>query len=169
MRNHTQERRAMQRLSMPNEVLLPEVERLLSLGTCVTLRTKGNSMLPFIVGNRDCVTLEPTSNLIPGDIVLAHLRKNDRYVLHRILTIKDGLVTLMGDGNLSGKEYCQTTDICGKVCTILRKGKIKIDPNKKTERRKAAIWIKLLPVRRYLLAIYRRIYLRNIRFLNDAG
>ena len=169
MRDHTQERRAMQRLSIPNEVLLPEVEKLLSLGTCVTLRTKGNSMLPFIVGDRDCVTLEPTDNFTPGDIVLAHLRKKDQYVLHRILSIKDGLVTLMGDGNLYGREYCQVTDICGKVRTILRKGKITIDPNNKTERRKAAIWLKLLPVRRYLLAIYRRLYLRNIKFLNGAG
>ena len=159
----------MQRLSIPNEVLLPEVERLLSSGTCVTIRTKGNSMLPFIVGDRDCVTVEPANNLIHGDIVLAHLRKNDRYVLHRIIEIKDGLVTLMGDGNLFGREYCQTADICGKVHIILRKGKIMIDPNNKTERRKAAIWIKLLPVRRYLLAIYRRVYLRNIKFLNDAG
>lgn len=158
----------MQRLSVPNEVLLPEVDRLLASGTCVTLRTKGNSMLPFIVGDRDCVTLEPSKTFLSGDIVLAHL-ENGHYVLHRILAIKNEHIILMGDGNLIGKEYCRTTDICGKVCAIIRAGKRAIDPNTPSERRKARVWIKLLPVRRYLLAIYRRVYLRNIKFLNDAG
>ncbi len=125
-------------------------------------------MLPFIVGNRDCVTLEPVSNPFPGDIVLARL-SNGQYVLHRILTITEGHVTLMGDGNLAGKEHCQLTDICGKVRVILKDGQKAVDPNTPSARRKASVWIKLLPVRRYLLAIYRRIYLRNIRFLNDAG
>lgn len=158
----------MQRLSLPNEVLLPEVGKLLASGTCVTLRTKGNSMLPFIVGDRDCVTLEPVNNLHVGDIVLAHL-SNGRYVLHRILSIKDKHITLMGDGNIAGREYCLISDICGKVKIILRNGKKAINPNTPFAQRKAFVWIKLLPVRRYLLAIYRRIYLRNIRFLNDGG
>lgn len=158
----------MQRLSLPNGILLKEVERLLDSGTCVTLRTKGDSMLPFIVGNRDCVTLEPTGELHTGDIVLAHLG-NGQYVLHRILFIKDSRITLMGDGNLTGKEYCRTTDVCGKVQFILRNGEKAINPNTRLARWKASVWIKLLPVRRYLLAIYRRVYLRNIKFLNGAG
>lgn len=157
----------MQRLNIPNEILLPEIEKLLASGTCVTLRTKGNSMLPFIVGDRDCVTLEPADNLRLKDIVLAHL-PNGHFVLHRIIHIKGEYITLMGDGNLSGKEYCLAKDICGKVRTIRKKGK-NIDPNTKAERLKAAVWLKILPVRRHLLAIYRRIYLRNIKFLNDPG
>lgn len=40
-------------INVPNSVLLPEVERLLREGRRVTLRTRGHSMLPFIVGCRD--------------------------------------------------------------------------------------------------------------------
>ena len=50
----------MKKLILPNEILMGEVERLLSQGTAVTIMTKGNSMLPFIVGERDSVvTAEP--------------------------------------------------------------------------------------------------------------
>ena len=40
-----------------------EVERLLSQGTAVTIMTKGSSMMPFIVGERDSVVLNPYGEL----------------------------------------------------------------------------------------------------------
>jgi len=85
-----------------------------------------------------------------GDIVLAHLKNT--YVLHRVFSI-DGLdVTLMGDGNLKGKEYCKISDICGTVKLIIKPGK-EVAPSK------GKLWRLLLPLRRYILFIYRRIAL----------
>ena len=78
----------MKKLVLPNEILLGEVERLLSQGTSVTIMTKGNSMLPFIVGERDSVVLKPYGVPRVGDIALAHLH-NGAYVLHRIIDISD--------------------------------------------------------------------------------
>ena len=145
----------MQRIVLANDVLLPEVIRLLDEGESVGLRVKGYSMLPFIVGERDSVVLGKVEALKVGDIVLAHLA-DGRYVLHRILSLADERVTLMGDGNLYGTEECRKQDIAGIAVKILRNGKY-IDPASPGERCKAKLWKILKPCRRYLLGIYRRI------------
>lgn len=143
----------MQRITVPNEQLLPEVERMLAHGTTVTLRVKGNSMQPFIVGSRDSVVLIPATHLRKGDIVLARLADR-RYVLHRILRLQGDNVILRGDGNMLGTERCTTTDISGKVIKIIRDGRY-VDTDTATERRKAALWETALPIRRYLLSFNR--------------
>lgn len=43
---------------IPNNVLFDDVVSMLSKGHTVTLRAKGNSMFPFIIGGRDCVVLQ---------------------------------------------------------------------------------------------------------------
>ncbi|MEG1866538.1 MAG: S24/S26 family peptidase [Bacteroides sp.] len=143
----------MQRITVPNELLLPEVERMLVSGTSVTLRVKGNSMQPFIEGDRDSVVLVPPARLQKGDIVLARLA-GCRYVIHRIIRLQGEEVTLRGDGNLLRGEHCLAADISGKVTKIVRNGKY-IEADSAAENRKAALWETALPVRRYLLAVYR--------------
>lgn len=145
----------MTRVTLPNEVLLSEVARLLEGGETVTMTVKGNSMLPFITGERDSVVLRWADTLKRGDIVLANLG-NRRYVIHRIIALNAHRVTLMGDGNLYGTEQCSRTAIAGQAIRILRKGRT-IDCTSPAQRRRAVLWRRLLPVRRYLLAIYRRI------------
>lgn len=145
---------------LPNEVLLPEVVRLLEAGETVTMKVKGDSMLPFITGERDSVVLRRTGELKRGDIVLAKLN-NGKYVIHRIIALAARRVTLMGDGNLYGREKCPRTAIAGQAIRILRKGKT-IDCTAPAQRRRAALWKALLPVRRYLLGIYRRITQKTI-------
>lgn len=145
----------MQRLVVPNGILLPEVEKLLNEGATLTLKVKGNSMLPFIVGGRDSVVLAKAGSLQEGDMVLARLADR-QYVLHRIVRLQGEEVTLMGDGNLHGTEHCRPADICGKVIRLQRNGRY-IEVDAPSERRKAALWQRLRPVRRYLLAAYRRL------------
>lgn len=145
----------MTRVTLPNEVLLSEVARLIKAGGTVTIKVKGNSMLPFITGERDSVILRRAGKLKRGDIVLAKL-ENGQYVLHRIIALNAQRITLMGDGNLYGTEKCPRTAIAGQAIRILRRGKT-INCTSPAQRRWAALWRRLLPVRRYLLAIYRRI------------
>lgn len=149
----------MRKLIIPNEPLFDEICRLLDANKQVTFLTKGNSMLPFIRGGEDSVVLQKRQVYKKGDIVL--FKTNGRYILHRILRIEGTSVTLMGDGNLSGKEHCHLKDIFGKVLQILPPGKEPVNCNTLLERRKAQIWLKLLPIRRYLLGIYRRLYKTN--------
>lgn len=138
-------------------MLLPEIIHLLKEGDTVTLKVKGNSMLPFITGERDSVVLQAanTSKLTMGDIVLATL-DDSRYVLHRIVAMRHGRITLMGDGNLYGRETCTGERIAGQAIRIIKRGKM-IDCTAPAHRRKAAVWKALLPVRRYLLAMYKQI------------
>lgn len=144
----------MTKLIMPNDVLLPEIGRMVADGMTVTLRGKGNSMLPFIVSGRDSVVLSRADSLDKGDIVLARIN-DGRYVLHRIIRMDGDNIVLMGDGNLKGTEQCTASDILAKAIKIIRNG-CYIDTDNLSERRKAIIWRKLRPLRRWLLAIYRR-------------
>lgn len=112
-------------------------------------------MLPFIVDDRDSVTLCKAGTVNKGDIALAQLA-DGRYVLHRVIDIEGERVKLMGDGNLGGTEECPKRDIAGIAVRILRNGRY-VDCASETERRKAKLWGLLKPIRRYLLAIYKQI------------
>lgn len=140
----------MKKMVVPNAILLAEADDLLSRGIEVVLMTKGNSMLPFIRGEKDSVNLKRFSSVKVGDIVLARIAPQ-RYVLHRIFSIDGDAVTLMGDGNLVGTESCRLGDILGTVTEIIRPG------GSRKRVTNGALWRKLLPVRRYLLWIYRKI------------
>ena len=145
-----------ERIVIPNEILLGEVTSMLNEGRKVILLTRGNSMLPFIRGDRDSVELERLDTLAVGDIVLAHLA-DKRYVLHRVLGIEGDNITLMGDGNIIGTESCLRADICGTATKIIRPDGREKDCRSPKAMRRARLWRRLRPVRRYILAIYRRI------------
>lgn len=135
----------------PNDLLLGEVERLLAEGRDVMLVPKGRSMLPFIRGGTDKVLLRKplVSELSVGNIVLA--RKGEgQYVMHRIIAIADERITLMGDGNLHGTEVVEKKDVVGKVIEILTPTGQHHKPSR------GWLWRKLLPIRKYLLKIYRK-------------
>lgn len=146
----------MDRKVIPNDIMLAEVGNLLSEGRDVSLTPLGRSMLPFIVGGKDTVTLRKLTTINVGDIVLAHL-PDTRYVLHRVIAIDGNAITLMGDGNLVGTESCDKNDILGSVITINGR-----KPNK------GVIWGKLKPLRRYILAFDRK-FRRIIRLLSHEN
>ena len=134
---------------LPNKVLLEEAGQLLEEGREVAFTPLGSSMLPFIRGGKDSVTLRKMPSAEVGDIVLVRLP--GRYVLHRIIALDGEKVTLMGDGNLVGTESCTLQDIMGTVATIQRGKKRTVVPGK------GRFWRTLKPFRRYILAIYRRL------------
>lgn len=147
----------MQTRVVPNQELIPEIGKLIQEGTDVVFRPKGMSMLPFIRGGRDSVVLRKTDGLKAGDIVLAEVGKGT-YVLHRIESIVGNVIILMGDGNLAGRERCTADQVIAVAIRILKDEK-EIDCRSAGYLRRARLWRRLLPVRRYLLAIYRRILL----------
>ncbi|NDV83799.1 S24/S26 family peptidase [Bacteroides sp. 51] len=143
--------------AIANEVLLQETGLLIAEGHTVTHLVRGNSMNPFMVDRRDKVILSPftTNELLPGAVVLAR-DDTDRLVLHRIIRRRGTGLTLMGDGNIAGTEETSTDRVLGLVTTVIRKEK----PYRctgRTWRTYSYIWTKLLPARRYLLGIWRRI------------
>ena len=133
-------------MRIENDILIPELARLLAEGKEVRFTPSGVSMRPFIEGDKDSVILAPlTREPKRGDIVLAHAVISDKsttYVLHRIVRIEQSPISkhqtpisnlqspisnlqspisayiLQGDGNLQGEESCLREDILGYVVAI---------------------------------------------------
>ena len=147
---------------MTNSVLLPEIVRLLNEGHTVTLRLRGFSMRPFLEDGRDKALLTKAVSPKVGDPVLAEIEPK-HFVLHRIISIQGDNVVLRGDGNL-GVEHCKLGDVKGAVIGFYRKGRNKLDrTDGKKWRTYSWIWTRLYPIRRFLLAFYRRIWLRMFK------
>lgn len=147
-----------------NAQLLPEIIKLLNEGHNVILQLRGFSMRPFLEDKRDKALLTAPKGIKVGDPVLAEIRKG-HYVLHRIIKISDNVVTLRGDGNLNN-EICTLDDIRASVIGFYRKNRQKIDyTNGKKWLLYSWIWTHLYPIRRYLLAAYRRIWIPLFGFI----
>ena len=134
-----------------NEILLEEAAALMEEGREVTLRPLGSSMLPFIRGGKDSVRLKKMPGVAVGDMLLVRL-PGPRYVLHRLIGKEGDRLTLMGDGNLTGVEHCTAEDVLGTVTAIERGNRIYKPGN-------GLWWRRLRPLRRYILGIYRRLFL----------
>ena len=139
----------MDKRTVPNDILLGEVAAVLQEGREAVILPTGKSMLPFIREGVDRVVLRKKDSFEIGDIVLA--RFDGRYLLHRIVALDGDAVTLMGDGNLRGQEKGRTDGIVGTVTAVIRPDGRRRVPGK------GRVWRALKPVRRYLLAIYRRL------------
>ena len=117
--------------TVPNRMLFAETRDQLLAGREVVVRVLGQSMLPFFrSGSR--ITLRP-------------LREGDLRRGHVVLGETDERVTLLGDGNTVGTETIPRERIygivdCGRLHLWL-----------------AERWMRLRPLRRYPLAILRRI------------
>ena len=141
---------------MTDNEIIEEAVRLVEDGVSVTLPVNGNSMLPFIIGGKESVILQQPESPEVGNVVLAWA-DGYRYVVHRIVRIDGERVTLMGDGNLMGTEHCLIGDIKARVTHVVdAKGRTHY-LYKGWRKLAAKVWFWLRPVRRYLLAIYRRL------------
>ena len=99
-------------------MILSEAIRLVGEGVEVIFPVNGKSMRPFIEGGRDSVVLVRPENVKPMDVVLAKTVDN-RYVIHRVMEMAGDRVTLMGDGNLQGREHAERKQIYAKVTHVV--------------------------------------------------
>jgi hypothetical protein len=148
-------------MRVANDILIPELARLLKEEKEVRFTPSGNSMRPFIEGEKDSVVLAPL-NRSPrkGDILLAQVHIADKiaYVLHRVLRVEENeqqtLFVLQGDGNLQGEERCTRAEIIGIV------KRIEYPSGRRKMHTSACLWQRLISIRRYLLKIYRHTWLK---------
>lgn len=140
-------------MRIENDILIPELARLLASGKEVRFTPSGVSMRPWIEGDKDSVILAPVKT-VPrrGDIILAQVETlcgRQTYVLHRLVRIEGEKFVLQGDGNLGGEEYCILPDIIGRVI------RIESPRGRRKMLTRGYLWYWLKPVRKYLLKIYR--------------
>lgn len=143
-----------QRKEFQNDKFLPLVRHYISQGETAIIFVKGYSMRPFLEHLRDRVKLAPWKELNVGDAILAEIAPG-HFVLHRIIEIDGKNITLMGDGNIRGTEHCTFDNVCGVVTEYIRPaGHVLLATDTKLQRR-IRLWRRLLPIRRYLLFLYR--------------
>ena len=150
-------------MRVENDILIPELARLLAEGKEVRFTPSGVSMRPFIEGDKDSVVLSPLdSSPKKGDLLLAEATALDgqkKYVLHRLIDIEgaetsEPLYILMGDGNLSGTESCTRTGIIGRVT------RIETSSGRTKPLTRGRLWLRLKPHRSFLLKLYRHTILK---------
>jgi hypothetical protein len=72
------------------------------------------------------------------------------------------MVTMRGDGNVVGTEVFPEEKVRAKLIQVIRNGKTYTLTTSRAWKLYSAIWPRLLPVRRYLLAFYRLFWLRQM-------
>lgn len=137
-----------------NENLYPYVKELLEKKGEAIITVKEKSMLPFIKDNKDQVILEKKdfNSLDKGEIIFFKSRWGD-YTIGRIYSKSDLGYLTIGDGNLEFDGYVRSKDVLAVVKKIVKMGK-QIDCDSYFWKIIFNIWMKLLPMREYLLKIY---------------
>lgn len=150
-------------MKIANDILIPELARLVSEQKEVRFTPSGVSMRPFIEGDRDSVVLAAiTHNPKRGDILLAKVQvaatNASTYVLHRLIRVEQNeqqtRYILQGDGNLCGEEICSREQIIARVI------RIECPNGHRKPLTRGFLWHKLFPVRKWLLKIYRHTWLK---------
>lgn len=144
-----------------NRVFLPQVVQLIENGHTATIVARGNSMRPFIEDGRDKLVLGRADSIAEGDVVLAEVSEGC-FVCHRVDKVAGGMVTMRGDGNVVGTEVFPKEKVRAKLIQVVRNGKTYTLTTSRAWKLYSAIWPRLLPVRRYLLAFYRLFWLHQM-------
>lgn len=143
-------------LAMSN--LLNNIEHLVERGASFQMVVTGYSMLPLLGYGRDSIILHRTND--DEDIMhrAAMFRMaNGRIIVHRVIAIDNGIVTLRGDGNLTQTEQCHRNEIIGVVDKVVRENGKVVSCTTRWWRIRERIWLcQPYFVRRYALAIMRR-------------
>lgn len=145
-----------------NQYFAQAAERLAS-GTAVRLSVMGNSMLPFIIGGKDQVTLVPyTGQDLPLGIAALY-QWEGKYMIHRLVKKDESHYHFLGDGNICRFETIKRNEVLGILQTIHHPDGKETDTTGRCWLHLGMIWYHIRPVRRYLLFIFRKLFLRNGR------
>lgn len=155
------------KLEVRNDEFLPLAVSYLETKKSVKIPLKGYSMRPFLESDRDTAVLIKPHAPVMHEPVLVEMDylnpktnlTEKKWILHRIVGICGEDLTLLGDGNLR-PEHCKVSDIRASVKGFYRKGRSEIDlVSGRKWKVYSFFWTRLLPIRRYLLFLYRKIFL----------
>lgn len=138
--------------------LLDNIEELIPVGNSFELRVTGYSMLPLLGRRGDTIIVRRTTTTEPIIGRIAMFRKsNGHIVVHRVREINDGVVTLMGDGNIRDMEQCPRESIVGVVEHVRRSSGQVVSCSSRWWRMREKMWLwQPRIIRRYALALIRR-------------
>ena len=123
-------------------------------GREVSLLITGNSMVPFLVHQRDHIFFKkPDRPLRKGDMVF-YQRLNGQYVMHRICKVcPDGTLDLVGDGQGVIEHGIRPEQVFGLITKVRRKGKLLTDGDFCWEFFRT-VWLRIIPLRKFFMKSY---------------
>lgn len=129
------------------------LRELTEAGKEVSLIVAGSSMAPFLVHHRDTIFfIKPDSPLKKGDMVF-YQRTDGQYVMHRIYKVKGKEFYMVGDAQTEIEGPLCEKQIFARVTKVRRKGKW-IQPGDFWWWFFAKVWIRLVPIRLFILKMY---------------
>ena len=143
--------------SISNRDFFDYVEQTIAEGHSVTIPVKGVSMHPFIRNGKDKAVLSPfsESEIRIGAVVL--FRYRGTHVMHRIISRDGDQLTMQGDGNnIRNVEKAALSDVVALVRYIIKPSGRTVDLLSAAQMRKFRLWSRLNPLRRYIMALDRR-------------
>lgn len=141
------------------DIATADITNLLEEGATFKIVVRGYSMLPLLGFGHDTIVLRriDKSEDISGRIAMF---RNDsgRIVVHRIIGINNGIVSLRGDGNLYQVEQCKREEVIAVLESVVRENGKEISCSSRHWHRMERLWLSTpLWMRRYALAILRRV------------
>lgn len=136
--------------------IVPIIKETVSAGKDVTIISTGGSMRPLWHDRKNNITLtacDPQA-LKRGDVPL-FCRDNGTYVIHRIAKVYEDSFEIVGDAQYI-TERVDKSSIIAVVKSFSYHGKT-VGVTNTVYRMYSSVWLWLLPVRRYIFAIVRRI------------
>ena len=122
-------------------------------GKVVSMLIAGSSMAPFLCHNRDYIYFtKPERELRRGDMVF-YQRDSGRYVMHRIYKVKPDGYYMVGDAQTQIEGPLRRNQIFAVITQVKRDGKM-IRPGDFWWEFFEHIWIRIVPARRIVTALY---------------
>ena len=129
-------------------------------GKVVSMLIAGSSMAPFLCHNRDYIYFtKPERELRRGDMVF-YQRDNGQYVMHRIYRVKHEGYYMVGDAQTQIEGPLRRDQIFAVITQVKRAGKM-IRPGDFWWEFFEHIWIRIVPARRTVMALYGRLAGKN--------
>lgn len=141
------------------DIATADIAEFVDVGEQFKIVVRGYSMLPLLGFGRDTIILRrvDTKEDIAGRIAMFR-NENGRIVVHRIIGINGGVVSLRGDGNLYQVEQCRREEIIAVLESVVRENGKEISCTSRRWLRQERLWLSTpLWMRRYTLAILRRL------------
>lgn len=157
--------RPIETASIPKERLHTILGRILADGQPICITVTGSSMQPFLRHAEDRVFLAPISpsyNIKRGDILL-YVRDGGSWVMHRVYRAKDGLLTMIGDGQWVLEPNIRKDQVIAKALYALRGGK-----NISFDRSLLNAVMKLYLCRMFAPGFFRKVFFKCVSFKSNV-
>ena len=129
-------------------------------GKVVSMLIAGSSMAPFLCHNRDYIYFtKPERELRRGDMVF-YQRDSGQYVMHRIYRVKHEGYYMVGDAQTQIEGPLRRDQIFAVITQVKRDGKM-IRPGDFWWEFFEHIWIRIVPARRIVTALYGMLWGKN--------